>query len=408
MKIKRFQAADVRQAIREVRDVLGPDAVILSNTRVDGGIEIVAATDYDESQFKRQHVQAEPHQHLTPDSAVRDDTPKVEINPVGSSQETPAAPQQNIWSQEPTLVQMRKEISGLRDMLQNQLSDLTWKDMERQNPTQVQLLQRHLTMGVQVDLAKQITNQINGIEDLELAWRKSLGMIANKINIQENDIISNGGIFAFIGPTGVGKTTTIAKIAARCALKHGAKNVGLITTDCYRIGGQEQLRTYARILGVPVRVAKTHQELSDAIEGLLDRRFILIDTAGMNQRDIKLTEKFALLQHQSQPIKNYLTLSATTQASGLNDIIKAFSHLDLCGCVLTKTDESNSLGGAISALINHQLPLAFICNGQQVPEDISLARPNTLVKQASELMNNEQVQLDPHNVAGYGGFAAYG
>ncbi len=407
MKIKRFQAADVRQAIREVREVLGPDAVILSNTRVDGGVEIVAATDYDESQFKRHHVQAEPSpQHS---ARAKDETPKVEINPMGATTQTETVnTQQNIWSQEPTLVQMRKEISGLKNMLQTQLSDLTWKDMERQNPTQMQLLHRHLKMGVQVELAKQITHQINGIEDLELAWRKSLGMIANKINIQENDIISNGGIFSFIGPTGVGKTTTIAKIAARCALKHGAKNVGLITTDCYRIGGQEQLRTYARILGVPVRVAKTHQELSEAIDGLLDRRFILIDTAGMNQRDLQLTEKFALLQHQSQPIKNYLTLSATTQASGLNDIIKAFSHLDLCGCVLTKTDESNSLGGAISALINHQLPLAFICNGQQVPEDISLARPNTLVKQASELLNNEQVELDPYNVAGYGGFAAYG
>jgi len=406
MKIKRFQAADVRQAIREVRDVLGPDAVILSNTRVDGGVEIVAATDYDERQFKRQHVQAEPRP-ANNDFAV-DETPKVEINPSAQPQTSDVKPQQNIWSQEPTLVQMRKEISSLKEMLHNQLSDLTWKDMERQNPTQVQLLQRHLSMGMQVDIAKEITNQIKGVEDLELAWRKSLGMIANRINIQENDVISNGGIFSFIGPTGVGKTTTIAKIAARCALKYGAKNVGLITTDCYRIGGQEQLRTYARILGVPVRVAKTHEELNDAIESLVDRRFILIDTAGMNQRDISLTEKFAMLQQQTQPIKNYLTLSATTQASVLNDIIKAFSHLELSGCVLTKTDESNSLGGAISALITHQLSLAFICNGQQVPEDISLARPNTLVKQASDLINDEQVQLDPQDVASYGGFAAYG
>jgi flagellar biosynthesis protein FlhF len=310
MKIKRFQAADVRQAIREVRDVLGPDAVILSNTRVDGGVEIVAATDYDERQFKRQHVQAEPRP--ANNNAVADETLKVEINPSAQPRTSDVKPQQNIWSQEPTLVQMRKEISSLKEMLHNQLSDLTWKDMERQNPTQVQLLQRHLSMGMQVDIAKEISNQIKGIEDLELAWRKSLGLIANRINIQENDVISNGGIFAFIGPTGVGKTTTIAKIAARCALKYGAKNVGLITTDCYRIGGQEQLRTYARILGVPVRVAKTHDELNDAIESLIDRRFILIDTAGMNQRDISLTEKFALLEHQTQPIKNYLTLSATT------------------------------------------------------------------------------------------------
>lgn len=399
MKIKRFQASDVRQAIKEVRDVLGPDAVILSNTRVDGGVEIVAATDYDEAEFRR---------NSQPVVNDRKHAPTVEINPtIESSRPTPP-PQtnQNVWSQEPTLVQMRKEISGLKEMLQSQLSDLAWKDMKYNSPTQVQLLQRHLQMGVQVELAKTLASHANDSDDLETAWRHSLGSLANQIDIQQDDIINTGGIYALVGPTGVGKTTTVAKIAARCALKHGAKNVALITTDCYRIGGQEQLRTYARILGIPVRVAKTHQELSDALNDLLDRRFILVDTAGMNQRDMQLTEKFAVLKQQSPRIKNYLTLSATTQSSVLNDIINAFSHLELSGCILTKTDETNSLGGAISALIQHQLPLAYVCNGQQVPEDINLARPNTLVKQASELMDNEQ--LDPQTVSSYGGFAAYG
>jgi flagellar biosynthesis protein FlhF len=404
MKIKRFQAADVRQAIKEVRDVLGPDAVILSNNRVNGGVEIVAATDYDEAQFKQQtqHRQAE----IKPE-------PTVEINPsvnkpAKAPHYAPNPAADNVWSQEPTLVQMRKEISGLRDMLQNQLSDLTWKDMERNSPTQVQVLQRHLQMGIQVDLAKKLTAQVKGIEDIDMAWRQSLGLLASEINIYSDDIITRGGICALVGPTGVGKTTTVAKIAARCALKHGAKNVALITTDCYRIGGQEQLRTYARILGVPVRVAKTHDDLAKALNDLLDRRFILIDTAGMNQRDVQLAEKFAVLKQQSPKIKNYLTVSSTTQASGLNDIINTFSNLELSGCILTKTDESSSLGGAISALIRHRLPLAYICNGQQVPEDFSLARPNTLVQQASDLMNEEQLQLDPQSLSTYGGMAAYG
>jgi len=401
MKIKRFQAADVRQAIKEVRDVLGPDAVILSNNRVDGGVEIVAATDYDESQFQ-QPRQAEVKQE-----------PKVEINPsvsipVQQPQFEPALAAQNVWSQEPTLIQMRKEISGLRDMLQNQLSDLTWKDMERNSPTQVQVLQRHLQMGIQVDLAKKITAQTKGIDDIDMAWRQSLGMLASEIDVYDDDIISRGGICALVGPTGVGKTTTVAKIAARCALKHGAKNVALITTDCYRIGGQEQLRTYARILGVPVRVAKTHEDLAAALNDLLDRRFILIDTAGMNQRDVQLAEKFSVLKQQSPKIRNYLTVSATTQASGLNDIIGTFSNLDLRGCILTKVDETSSLGGAISALIRHRLTLAYVCNGQQVPEDFGLARPNTLVKQASDLMNAEQLQMDPQSLSTYGGMAAYG
>jgi flagellar biosynthesis protein FlhF len=402
MKIKRFQAADVRQAIREVRDVLGPDAVILSNTRVDGGIEIVAATDYDESQFRRQsQVEEVPQPHVSPRVEIN---PSVESNSFEPSQ---SAPKQNIWSQEPTLVQMRKEIAGLRNMLQNQLSDLTWKDMERQNPTQVQLLKRFMQMGIDVELAKSITAKIQGIDDLETAWRHCLGQLASQIHLTEEDILSQGGIYALVGPTGVGKTTTIAKLAARCALKHGARQVALITTDCYRIGGQEQLRTYARILGVPVRVARTHAELTETLNDLLDRRFILIDTAGMNQRDIKLTEKFAVIKQQSPRVKTYLTMSANTQSSAMDDIINAYSHLNLSGCILTKTDEASSLGGAVSALFRHRLPLAYIANGQQVPEDLSLARPNTLVNQASELMNDEQ-QLDPQTVSSYGGFAAYG
>jgi flagellar biosynthesis protein FlhF len=400
MKIKRFQAADVRQAIREVRDVLGPDAVILSNTRVDGGIEIVAATDYDETQFRRQAGAAELN---------KPEQPRVEINP--STEERRAqpkpAPAENIWSQEPTLVQMRREIASLRDMLQNQLSDLTWKDMERQSPTQMQLLKRFLRMGVDVEIAKAITAQMAGLDDLDMAWRQSMGRLASQLRLSQDDFLAQGGIYALVGPTGVGKTTTIAKLAARCALKHGARNVALVTTDCYRIGGQEQLRSYARILGVPIRVARTHAELSDTLADLLDRRFILIDTAGMNQRDMKLSEKFALLKQQSPRVKTLLTLSANTQASGMDDIIKAFSHLDLSGCILTKTDETSSLGGALSAMIRHQLPMAFVTNGQQVPEDLSLARPNTLVNQASELMNDEQ-QLDPQTLSSYGGFAAYG
>jgi len=402
MKIKRFQAADVRSAIREVREVLGQDAVILSNTRVDGGIEIVAASDYNEKEFKRVSQPME-------DKAVNQ--PKVEINPsqrkvTPPMPNHPASPSQNVWSQEPTLIQMRKEIASLRDMMQSQLSDLAWKDMENTSPVQVQLLQRHLRMGVQVDIAKKIAAELSHMDDLETAWRHSLVLLTQKIEVQKDNFIETGGIYALVGSTGVGKTTTAAKIAARCALKHGAKNVALITTDCFRVGGQEQLRTYARILGIPVRVAKNHHELSAALNELLDRRFILIDTAGMNQRDMQLTEKFALLKDQSPRIKNYLTLSATTQTNVLNDIISAFSHLDLSGCIVTKTDETNNLGGIISAMIRHQLPLAYICNGQQVPEDFSLARPSSLVSNASQLMNNEQ--LDPQTLSSYGGFAAYG
>ena len=177
--------------------------MILSNTRVDGGVEIVAATDYDESHFRRQ----------IPPVKQRQEVPSVEIEPEPqqSSVSASAPRPENIWSQEPTLVQMRKEIASLRDMLQNQLSDLTWKDMARHSPIQMQLLKRHLHMGTDVELAKQMVTQAAGVNDLETAWRQSLGKLAAQIPLQRDEMIEHGGITALVGPTGVGKTTPLPK-----------------------------------------------------------------------------------------------------------------------------------------------------------------------------------------------------
>ncbi|HAU06518.1 MAG TPA: flagellar biosynthesis protein FlhF, partial [Gammaproteobacteria bacterium] len=361
----------------------------------------VAATDYDEKHFQRPNTAHEPKT-------------KVEINPspkpvIRDEKTQLIATEQNISptpSQDPTLTQMRDEIASMKTMLQSQLSDLAWNNMAKNSPIQMQVLHRHLAMGIEVSLAKKIAQKYQQSNDFESAWRQSLGILANRVQIQDNHFLETGGIYSLIGPTGVGSTTTIAKLAARCALQYGAKNVALITTDYFRIGAQEQLRTYARILGIPLRVAKTHSELAHSLNELLDRKFILIDTAGMSQKDIQLSEKFALLKKHTPSIKNYLTLSATNQTNVLNDTINAFSHLHLSGCILTKTDETNSLGGAISAIIEHQLPLAYLCNGQKVPEDFSLAKPATLVKEASLLI--EEQPFDSPTLSGYGGLAAYG
>ena len=168
-----------------------------------------------------------------------------------------------------------------------------------------------LELGLTPETSYKLLSDIDNNEPFESCWRKSLAAFVKQLPIIEEDIIKNGGVFALVGPTGVGKTTTIAKLAARFALRHGKQNVALITTDSYRIGAHEQLRIYGRILDVPVFVANDSDELNSVLKNVQDKRLVLIDTAGMSQRDIRLSEQFSVIQHGSPLIRSFLVLSST-------------------------------------------------------------------------------------------------
>jgi flagellar biosynthesis protein FlhF len=205
-------------------------------------------------------------------------------------------------------------------------------------------------------------------------------------------------VYSLVGPTGVGKTTTIAKLAARYAQIHGADKVGLITTDSFRIGALEQLATYAKILGCPLKQAKNTEELSDAIYQLRNKKLILIDTAGMSQRDLKLTQKLNHLLTKSRVnIKNYLVLSATSQMSVLQESVQHFKTIPLSGCIFTKIDESLSLGELMSVAIHNRLPIGYLTNGQRVPEDIRVANSEKIVHKANQLFELKQKVRKKHN-----------
>ena len=435
MKIKRFFAEDVRGAIRAVRDELGVDAVILSNREVAGGIEIVAAVDYDENlvnnyaadtstgapaelpaeaingrpsvtlakasetyQSAAERYEAPPaHERSARSAAPMSDIPAGDgatVPPAHSRESTRAHAATRIeWSQEPTLVEMRREMEDLRGMMQSQLSSLAWGDLARRNPYRAKLLQQLLDLGMAPAVCRELADRTPPDEDFDRVWRRALGELSHRIPVADDDILDQGGMIALVGPTGVGKTTTIAKLAARFVLRHGARSVALISTDGYRIGAHEQLRAYGRILDIPVRIANDGQELHDALVSLSDRRLVLIDTAGMSQRDVRLSEQFALMARTGFPIQNYLVLSATTQRGGLDEALRAFSESNLRGCILTKVDEAASLGAALSVTIEHRLPVAYVTDGQRVPEDIRPARPHTLVTRAVELMRQGEKSL---------------
>lgn len=411
MKIKRFTAPDMRQAIRQVREAFGPDAVILSNKAVEGGVELVAAKDYDEAGFEPPTESAAADQHAADDtrspwSGVP--TPKVdedlserlqrriqerdapsEPNPMaGQVTSMPvrrAAPAARPPEDDPVLAEMRREMQALRRMMESGLSELVWRDMETHRPNQKELLRRLMALELHPELCRVLAEDVSAVEDLEQAFRKSLSLLVRRMPESQVDFLEQGGAVALIGPTGVGKTTTVAKLAARFCLRYGNKQLALITTDNYRIGAEEQLHIYGRILDVPVRTVSDQDTLNAALNMFSERRLVLIDTAGMSQRDVRLGQQLSLLKRGNRPIHTLLTLAATTQHAALEHAIEAFAPARPSACVVTKLDEACSLGGLISSLSRHRLALAFSTDGQKVPEDIHIGRPHTLVSRAVEL-----------------------
>lgn len=294
------------------------------------------------------------------------------------------------------LESMREEMMSIRRLLEHQVSGLMWQEVERREPLRAMLIKRLERMGISQDLSDQLACYIPEETPPAQAWKALLGLISDQVNVTRTDILKKGGVVALLGPTGVGKTTTIAKLAARAAMEYGADNVALVTTDTFRIGAHEQLAIYGRIMGCPVRIAKDSEELADVIYQLRNRRLILVDTAGMGQRDVRLSEQLdTLMQDSGEAISSYLVLPATAQRQVLQETIDHFKRIPLSGCILTKIDESLSLGEFLSVTIQNALPIAYVANGQRVPEDIVIAQPKYLVAKANELLE-KSAENEPH------------
>jgi len=386
MKIKRFFAKDISGAIRSVREQLGSDAVILSNKEVSGGIELVAAIDYDEALIDASN-------DVTSTTATTSATQTEE--PVSNAVIRPKVE----WSQEPTLVEMRRELESLRGMMEDRLTGLAWGEQARRHPERTNLERELMSLGLAQGLCHELASEQPEQDDFSVMWRSTMGRLAHQLPVCASDILDEGGMIALLGPTGVGKTTTIAKLAARFALRHGKQNVALVTTDSYRIGAHEQLRIYGRIIDVPVFIANDSKELKEVLTSLQSKRLVLIDTAGMSQRDVRLSEQFSVIHDGSPLIRSFLVLSATTQMTALDETIKVFDAAEPEACIITKTDEATSLGPVLSVIAKHQLPIAYVADGQRVPEDIRIARTGNLVKQAEQLKIKRDDELSADSVA---------
>jgi len=421
MKVKKFVAGDMRTALSNVREELGPDAVILSNRTVNDEVEILAVMDYDEELMNDAITENQNQQR--PDSAAayyeqvaaeRDKQDRLSMAQKPSVEQAyaenayiddssndklrndsqasglfQAVPQNNHGMSE-----MRSELKSLRAIIENQQVLSEWGTVAQKHPLRIPLYKRFTEMGLSQDVCKYMVKGLDDLTDVDQAMQAALKQLVHQLPIAEDDIVNQGGVYAMVGPTGVGKTTTIAKLAARFAMRHGQRHVALISTDNYRIGAHEQLMTYGRLLGVPVHMANNEQELDQLLHKLYDKKLVLIDTAGMSQRDVRLSEQFAHLGNNSSIIKSYLVLSANAQLATLDEAIKSFKKANLAGCIITKLDEAVSLGGMLSAMIKHHLPAAYVSHGQRVPEDLQPARARELVSEALERMKQHREPSD--------------
>jgi flagellar biosynthesis protein FlhF len=290
-----------------------------------------------------------------------------------------------------SVLEMRDELKSLRAMIQNQQILGEWSELASKHPLRVSLYKKLSELGLSAEVCKYLAKGLDSSGDVEQAMQAALKQLDHQLPIAQDDMLNHGGVYAMVGPTGVGKTTSIAKLAARFAMQHGQRHVALISTDTYRIGAHEQLMTYGRLLGVPVHAAADQQELQQLLHKLHDKKLVLIDTAGMSQRDMGLSEQFAELRHTSSKIKPYLVLSANAQQETLDEVIAAFRKARPEACIITKLDEAASLGGVLSAVLKHRLPLAYISTGQKVPEDIQPARAADMV--ARMLVHSQRHKL---------------
>jgi len=454
MKIKRYMAESMRAALAQVRAEQGPDAVILSSRRVAEGIEVIAAVDYDEALFagaaqKRTSVAAaetvQPPAAVSPAAVSPAAVPlaarSLEAPPASSpmslfdqmlaseevfrlvmpSDDTDRAPQaavpQAVAPQAVALqaaaparessrmpdgsyLEMQRELKELREMLRGELAHMSWHEKRPRDPAQARVLEQLTAMDIAPDVAVALAARTPKVPASKDTSNLSVELLATYLQVVDKLSPVNGGVIALVGATGAGKTTTIGKLATRWSMQHGSQDLALVSTDGYRVGARDQLMTYARLLGAPLHTANSGEELAQALERLKSKKLILIDTAGMGPRDARLKEQLAALKLGAARARVYLTLPAHGEANALDEAVRSFANLTPDACILTKLDEAASLGAVLSTALRHKLRIAYLCNGQRVPEDLHTAydRRLWLARTAKKLRENAPTRLNDINL----------
>jgi len=463
MNVKRYFAPTAREALRALKEALGPDAIVLSNRAVEGGVEILAlpgeavgalqaanraavvaraggevrpaavempaaaARSADDADFRvslsalaasaaRNASRPVAQPAAEPATVVRAfNPPRIEtadyalrsrdgVLRAAAAAQTAARPAPSgpavfsgraarsdadefgsarVRELQETNARLMAELTGIRGMIERQLAGFAWGETRRQAPARAAMLGELLEAGFSAAIARKLVEAVHEDAD-RIEAREAVGAALDRLMracASDEDLLDRGGVYALVGPTGVGKTTTTAKLAARCVVRHGAGRLALITTDGYRIGAQEQLRIYGRILGVPVFSVRDAADLRQTLAGLRNKHMVLIDTMGMSQRDRMVAEQAAMLSGAGD-VRRLLLLNATARGDTLDDVVRAYAGDDLAGCIFTKVDEAASLAPALDVAVRHELDIRYLTNGQRVPEDLHLPNRAYLLHRA--------------------------
>lgn len=402
MKIKRFTAQNMRNAMEAVREAFGPDAVILSTKSMDDSVEIVAAMDYDEKLILNEN----PSSYQYPDTTFDPLTSQRRIEPVISKRENVQK-----WEfDDSALNAIKAELAQLSTLLKQQQKEQPLPQQHQQQLPQASIQMplikqtRHLgddtqdtpdtiettkqtfkpaisaeyqliynaliSLNLDVDICDLIMTSLMLTNEHETNLKNAINRLEELLPIVDDDILERGGVLALVGTTGVGKTTTVAKLAARFVLKYPSRHLGIITMDTYRIGATQQLQTYGNLIGVPVHVVDDREKLNRVLTKLADKQLILIDTAGMGPHDKRLQSLMSILYDAERTVTTSLVIPATIQAKVLKTILSEFSVFNPKFCMLSKIDEGADIGQILSVLIRSKLPIAYLTDGQRVPEDL--------------------------------------
>jgi len=465
VKIKRYTAPSMREALAQVRAEQGPDAVILSSRRVEDAMEVIAAVDYDRDLFLEAsrppvtppaaHAQAEPApvepaagapatlstgakpatekpatekpaEEAAPERAAPEKTaaaatlatpgtPRAAAVPAARARTgapavpsaaapgtvrtaPPKSPEPPLRSARPAvpaavppeplaIALVRRELKDLRTLMESELAQLSWHDQRVRDPLRARVLEAFAGIDVAPDVALELAARAPRTTRLEDPSPIPLALLVRHLPVVERIGTVAGGVIAVVGPTGAGKTTTIAKLAARYSLKHGSEGLALVSTDGYRVGAREQLRWFARALNAPLYTAENGRDLERTLEKLRQKRLVLIDTAGMAPSDARLGEQLTQLALGAVRARVLLALPAQAEVHTLESIVRGFAPVAPAACVLTKVDETASLGAALSVILRHRLRIAYLSDGQRVPEDLHAAHQRRiwLVRRALKL-----------------------
>jgi flagellar biosynthesis protein FlhF len=380
VKIKRYFAPTMREAMRRVRADQGADAVILGSESRDGGIELVAAIDYDAAllqQAVRRHGGA--------------------ARPVASAagkDGAPARPAPAVWEQDPQLQRLQRELADVRRMLSTSLEQQTDATL-RAHPHRARALRNLEALGIDSGLAREIAahmpEQAAGPQQRNLP----LALLARRLRVPADAFFEGPTRLALIGPTGAGKTTTLAKLAARAVAADGAREVTLISMDGHRAGAEAQIGVYARLLGVPLRIVRGADELATALDDCADCRHVFVDSAGTGPADGRLAAllpELAAMKRGPRSLQTLLVLPANVQREDLLGAVARFAPAGPAAAALTKIDECSRFGGALSALIGTRTPLAWLADGQAVPRDLHRAAAGETVLRAARQARAAQQQ----------------